>query len=515
LEETFMTDVMSAKSGAYWIATASHPPFQPLTGEPSVDVAIIGGGIVGITAAALLKQAGRTVAVLEAQRVGTQVTGGSTAKITSQHNLIYADLIKHFGKKNALLYAQSNQAAIERIAKFIAEQRIECDFTRQAAYTYTQSTDKVAVIEREVKAAADLGLPASFVRETSLPFPIEGAICFNHQAQFNPCKYLAPIAQAIDGDGNHIFEETRVLDVDEGAPCQIITSRGKVEAKDVIVATNIPILDRGGFFSKVYPRAHLALAARLENTKAPEGMFITIDEPTHSIRTAHDEQGIILIVIGPSFRPGHKTDTAQGYKNLEAFARSHFNIRSVEYRWMNQDYNSMDGVPYIGKLLPTAKHIYVATGFNAWGITNGTVAAMILSDAILGKPNPWAEFYDATRIKPTVSAKSFIEQNVHVAKDFIQDRLVSYPEKSPSSLAPGEGALIEVQGEKIAACKDPQGALHLLSPVCTHMGCHVAWNNMEKSWDCPCHGSRFHYDGRVLHGPAVRDLKRKDISKAE
>jgi glycine/D-amino acid oxidase-like deaminating enzyme/nitrite reductase/ring-hydroxylating ferredoxin subunit len=510
-----MTDVMSAKSGAYWVATAPNPSFQPFTGNPTVDVAIIGGGIVGITAAALLKRAGRTVAVLEAQRVGTQVTGGSTAKITSQHGLIYGDLIKNFGKENARIYAQSNQAAIEKIAEFSAEYRAECDFTRQAAYTYTQSKDKVAAIEKEVEAASELGLPASFVRGVSLPFPIEGAICFNHQAQFNPCKYLKPIAQAIDGDGSYVFEETRVLDVDKGTPCKITTSRGKVEAKEVIVATNIPILDRGGFFSKVYPRAHLALAARLENTKAPEGMFISIDEPTHSIRTAHDEQGTILIVVGPRFRPGHKTDTAQGYKNLEAFARSHFNIQSVEYRWMNQDYNSMDGVPYVGKLLPTTKHLYVATGFNAWGITNGTVAAMILSDTILGNPNPWAEFYDATRIKLTISARNFIKQNIHVAKDFIQGRLVSYPAKSPADLAPEEGSLIEVQGKKIAAYKDEQGTLHLLSPVCTHMGCHVAWNNMEKSWDCPCHGSRFHYDGSVLRGPAVRDLEHRHVSLLE
>lgn len=510
-----MTDVMSAKAGAYWVATASHPSFRPLTGEPSVDVAIIGGGIVGITAAALLKQAGRTVAVLEAQRVGTQVTGGSTAKITSQHNLMYGDLIKNFGKENAHLYAQSNQAAIERIAEYIAEYQIECDFTRQAAYTYTRSKDKVATIREEVEAASGLGLPASFVRETSLPFPIEGAICFNHQAQFNPCKYLAPIAQAIDGDGSYIFEETRVLDVDEGIPCKITTSQGRIEAKDVIVATNIPILDRGGFFSKVSPRAHLALAARLENTQAPEGMFITIDEPTHSIRTAQDEQGTILIVIGPSFTPGHKSDTARGYKDLEAFARSHFNIQPVEYRWMNQDYDSMDGVPYVGKLLPTTRHLYVATGFNAWGITNGTVAAMVLSDAIQGKPNPWAELYDATRIKPAVSAKTFIEQNIHVAKDFIEDRLVSYPKRSPSDLALEEGALMEAQGEQIAAYKDPQGNLHLLSPVCTHMGCHVAWNNAEKSWDCPCHGSRFHYDGSILHGPAVKALERKSLSETE
>lgn len=510
-----MTDVMSAKPGAYWVATAPSLPFRPLKEELSVDVAIIGGGIVGITAAALLKQAGRTVAVLEARRVGTQVTGGSTAKITSQHRLIYTALSENFGKENARLYAQSNQEAIEKIAQFIDAYQIKCDFSRQAAYAYTQSKDKVAAIEREVEAASELGLPASLVRETSLPFPIEAAICFNQQAQFNPCKYLQPIAQAIAGDGGYVFEETMALDVKEGTPCEIATARGKVQAKDVIVATHMPILDRGGFFSKAYPQAHLALTARLEPTKVPEGMFISIDEPTHSIRTAQDERGPLLIVIGPSFRPGHKSDTAQGYRNLEAFVRAHFPIQSIEYRWMNMDYHSMDGVPYIGKLLPTAKHIYVATGFNGWGITNGTVAAQILSDTILRQPNPWAEFYDATRLKLAVSAKNFITQNIHTAKDFIQDRLASYPARSPSDLAPGEGSLIEFQGEKIAAYKDPQGALHLLSPLCTHMGCHVVWNNMEKSWDCSCHGSRFHYDGKVIHGPAVKALERKQISSPE
>lgn len=232
---------------------------------------------------------------------------------------------------------------------------------------------------------------------------------------------------------------------------------------------------------------------------------------SHSIRTQRHAGGLWLIAVGEGFKTGH-ADTDRVFRELEAFVRTHFDIEAIEYRWGNQDYDSMDRVPYVGKLTPTSKHLYVATGFGAWGMTNGTAAAMVLSDAILGRPNPWAELYDATRVKPSVSAKTFFPQNLHVAKEWIGGRLTHRSSVMPADLAPGQGSVAKMNGEMLAIYKDEQGALHAVSPICTHMRCIVRWNGVEKSWDCPCHGSRFGVDGSVLQGPAVRNLERKTVT---
>lgn len=499
---------LPGKSGSFWLTTGGAPAFLPLRGDVSVDVAIIGGGLVGLTAALLLKQAGRTVAVVESRRVGRQVTGHSTAKVTSQHGLTYAALIDGFGEDGARIYAEANQAAIEQIAGFVEAMRIDCDFERKAAYTYTRSDGGMPKIEAEVEAARRLGLPASLVRETPLPFDVAGALRFDNQAQFDPYRYSAALASAIPGDGSHIFEETRALAAEDDDPCRVRTDRGTVTARDVVVATNLPFLDRGGYFARAYPRAHLVMAARIRGAP-PDGMFISADTPTHSIRAAGREHPGVIIVVGPSFKPGHETDTAKGYRELEAFIRDHFDVEAIENRWMNQDYNSADGVPYVGKLLPGSDHLYVATGFKAWGITNGTAAAQILADAILNRPNPWAALFDSTRVKPMVSAPSFVSENVGVAKDWIKDRVGGAPTITLSDLAPGEGIVATVGGERVAVSKDADGRVHAVSAICTHLGCDVAWNNAEMSWDCPCHGSRYSQDGRVIHGPAVWDLESK------
>jgi Rieske Fe-S protein len=296
--------------------------------------------------------------------------------------------------------------------------------------------------------------------------------------------------------------------VEEGNPCRVITDRGTVTAHDVIVATNLPILDRGGFFAKAFPRRHPVLAARIAPEKAPDGMFISTEEPSHSVRTQRHGDGMLLIAVGGGYKTGH-ADTEKVFRELEAFVRAHFDIGAIEYRWGNQDYDSMDRVPYVGKLTPGSKHIYAATGFGAWGMTNGTAAAVVLSDAILGRPNPWTGLYDATRVNPTASAKTFLGQNLDVAKVWVGGRLTTRPSVAPVNLAPGEGTVAKMNGEMLAVYKDEQGVLHAVSPVCTHMRCIVRWNSAERSWDCPCHGSRFNVDGTVIHGPAVRDLERK------
>jgi glycine/D-amino acid oxidase-like deaminating enzyme/nitrite reductase/ring-hydroxylating ferredoxin subunit len=499
---------LSGKAISYWIDSTPETNFPSYSNNVSVDVAIVGAGIVGVTAATLLKRAGKTVAVIESKRISTGVSGHTTAKITSLHQLIYAELIKKLGEDKARIYAESNQAALEFVAKLVKEEQIDCDFSRQSAYSYAESEDNLKDVEQEVEAALKLGLPASFVRQTSLPFPIAGAVKFDNQAQFHSRKYLLHLINRIPGDGSYVFEDTRVTNVEEDAPCRVITDKGTIQAKDVIIATHIPILDQGLFFAKTYPQRSYIIGARIEPSKAPQGMFIGVGKNYQSIRTTPDKDGLLLLIGGGGHKVGTVENTEEKYQRLENFARSRFGIESIDYRWSTQDFVSFDKLPYIGKLTPFNQHVYVATGFSLWGMSKGTMSGMLLADLILGVKNPWTELYDATRATPFVSPKG-LAQNIDVGVHWVGDRLKGLG-KSLSDVTAGEGKLVTVDGEKVAAYRDDKGEIHTCSAVCPHLGCVVAWNNAEKSWDCPCHGSRFDYDGQVLHGPSVKDLKKID-----
>jgi glycine/D-amino acid oxidase-like deaminating enzyme/nitrite reductase/ring-hydroxylating ferredoxin subunit len=511
---------MSLLSGSpisYWIDSTSPAQFPTLsqlaTGNVAlnessnitVDVAVVGGGIAGLTAAFLLKRAGKTVVLLEADQIATGTSGHTTAKLTSLHQVIYADLIKEVGEEKARLYGQSNQAAVEQVATWVTEENIDCDFSRQSAYSYAETNDQLDQIKAEVEAALKLGLPASFVQETTLPFPITGAIKFDHQAQFHVRKYLLHLAKQIAGDGSYVFEHTRVETVEEGAPCQVITKQGVIHASDVIVTTNLPILNQGLFFAKAYAKRSYIIGAKIDPARAPQGMFIGVGQGYHSIRTTPHQGGLLLMIGGEGHKVGAVTNTEENYQKLETFARERFGINAIDYRWSTQDYVSFDKIPYIGKLTPFSEHVFVATGFSLWGMSNGTLSGMILADAILGIENPWADLYDATRATPFLKPES-LKENVSVGIHWIGDRLKGL-QSSTQQLAAGEAKVLTVDGKKVAAYRDEDGQIHTVSAVCTHLGCIVNWNSAERSWDCPCHGARFNCDGKVLHAPAIQDLE--------
>lgn len=500
--------LLTGKPVSFWIDSTPDTNFTEFRDNVVVDVAIVGGGIAGITAAILLKRAGKTVAVVEANHLAKGVSGHTTAKVTSLHRTIYADLIKKIGLEKARIYGDSNQAAVEFVANMVAQEQIDCDFSRERAYTFARYPDDLAEIEAEVDAAIKLGLPATFVSETSLPFPIAGAIQFENQAKFHARKYLLHLANQIPGNGSYIFEDTRVKTVEEGKPCQVITNKGTVNATDVIVTTNLPILDQGLFFAKTYPKRSYIVGAHIDSAKAPEGVHIGIGNDSHSIRTTPTPDGLLLLIGGAGHKTGAVVNTEQNYLELENYGLSNFGIESFDYRWSSQDMVSFDRVPYIGKLTPVNQHIYVATGFSLWGMTNGTMSGMLLSDMILGKENPWAELYDATRATPFISGTS-IKENADVAKHWIADRFKGLQDSSLSEVSNGEGKILSIDGEKVGAYRDESGTVHAVSAVCPHLGCIVEWNSAEKSWDCPCHGARFNCEGEVLRAPAVKNLDQK------
>jgi glycine/D-amino acid oxidase-like deaminating enzyme/nitrite reductase/ring-hydroxylating ferredoxin subunit len=489
-----------------WIATSEQPGLGALEAPVDVDVAVLGAGIAGLTTALLLKNAGLRVAVVEAGGVSCATTGHTTAKVSAQHGLIYDTLSSSFGEDGARAYAEAHLAAVDVVEALVREHGIDCDWERRAAYAYTEQEWQVSQIEKEVEAARQAGCPASYTEETELPWSVKAAVRFDDQAQFHPRRYCLALARLVDGDGSRVFERTRAVGVDDGSPCVVRTERHDVRSAFVVLATHLPFLDRGAFFAKCHPEREYVLGVALEQP-VPKGMYISVDQPTRSVRQHPFDGGELLILGGDSHKTGQDDDTEKHYAALEEFARGRFAVHSIDYRWSTQDHMSVDQVPYIGKLRRGSDRLYVGTGFNKWGMTGGTVAGLLISDQILERDNPWAEVFDPNRVKPLASGKAFVKENVNVAKRFFGDRITQRGSATVDDLAPGEGDVASVGRKQIAISRDTDGNVHALSARCTHMGCTVNWNLAETTWDCPCHGSRFAQDGTVLEGPAVAALE--------
>jgi glycine/D-amino acid oxidase-like deaminating enzyme/nitrite reductase/ring-hydroxylating ferredoxin subunit len=493
---------MAQGGESVWIATTPDTDYPQLSADVEVDVAVVGAGITGVTAAVVLKRAGKRVALLDSKRIVRGATGYTTAKVTSGHGVVYTQLADAFGEDGARVYAESNQAAIERIA----ELGTDCDFERKDNYVIAEQAGERRKLEQEAQTMRKLGLPAELVTETPLPFEVAGAIKLANQAQFHPRKYLLGLAESIRGEGSHVFENTRARFVNERDAC-VETDQGNVRATDVILATHLPFMDRGLFFAKAHPHRSYAVAAPIDPAQAPDGMFINAGLPTRSVRTIRDGDRLLIQVGGQGHKPGLPgEDESERYDVLERFLREHWPAAGpVEYRWSTQDYMSVDRVPFVGRLNRRSEHVFVATGFSKWGMTGGTVAAEILADTVLGRENPWASLYDSKRRAP---APKLVRENAPAGLLFFKQRFVRGEQRSPDELAPGEGAILRVGGLKRAVYRDDSGAVHVLSPVCRHLWCYVEWNEAERTWDCPCHGSRYTGEGRLLQGPSVQDLRR-------
>ena len=496
------------KHASIWLDTTPETSFEPLPGDVSTDVAIVGGGIAGLTAATRLAEAGRDVAVIEAGRIVEGATGHTTAKLTSQHGLVYADLISKFGERAARQYAEANEAAIDAVAARVEERGYDCRFERRPAYTYTHARDERR-IRREVNAARRLGLPASYVEETPLPFDVGPAVRFDDQAQFHPREYLLALVEDFTDEGGVVYERTRAHGVERGSPRRVETNRGTVTARDVVVATHFPFHDPALYFARMYPKQSYLLALRVAGDP-PEGMFYGVGDSYRSLRTYPADGERLLFLGGENHKTGQGGDIESRYRRLERDARRWFDVESVAYRWTTEDFVSVDRVPYVGRLAPWTPHVHVATGFGGWGMSNGVAAGRTIADAILGRENPWASVFDPGRFEPLAGAREFVSENANVAREFVGDWLpLSKPAATDlARLAPGDATVTRRDGDPIAAHRDEDGELHVHSAVCPHMGCLVAWNDAERTWDCPCHGSRFEADGRVFDGPAVSDLSR-------
>lgn len=501
-----MSDATSAGSPegqllSLWLATAGTTDFPELRGTVEVDVAVIGGGVAGLTAALALKRSGRSVAVLEAGRIGTGVTGHTTGKVTSLHRLAYTELQRSHGTSAARIYGLANQAAVEYIGGTVAAEDISCGFRRVVNYTFTESQDALPQVRAEAELAASLGLPSTFTADVPLPFPVAGAVRFDGQAQIHAVQYLQGLAGRVDGDGSFVFEQTRAAELREGTPVTVTAGNGTVVARDAIVATNVPFGDHGRFEALCRPHRSYIVAAPVD-TLPLDATFISADEPMRSLLTARLDGVTFLLAGGEGHPAGEQVDPAPRHARLARYARSRFGAGSVAYRWSTQDALPQDGLPYVGPLNPGSGHAFVITGLRKWGLTNGTAAALMLADLLNGTPNEWAALFDSNRAPSRAAAAA----GAPAAPGTGDTASRAGPERGTADLGPGDGTVIETDGTSTACYRDHAGDIHAVSATCTHLGCTVGFNRADRTWDCPCHGSRFDVDGRVIQGPATEDL---------
>jgi len=507
LEDLPGTDV------SFWVRSTDTTRFAPLIDDLTVDVAVVGGGIAGLSTAWEVVRTGRSVAFVEAERIAEGVSGHTTAKVTAQHTLIYDRLRRKHGEQAARLYAESQQGALERIVAIAGELGLDCDLERRPAVTYSLDPADLAELRAEAAAARDAGLDAQYVEETGLPFTVAGAVRVEGQAQFHPRHYLLGLAADLSRRGGLVFERTRVIGLREGEPCRLATETGAtVTARDVVVATHYPVFDRALLFARLAPRRELVVAAPLDAAADPGGMYISHSEGKRSVRTAPLADGRrLLIVTGEDFTPG-AADVAERYRRLDAWMHDRFPVGETVYRWAAQDNDPSDRIAMVGPLHPGARHTYVATGFGGWGMTGGVMAGALLAGLIAGRSPAWAELYDPGRVWSTLKeAPALLRQQAEVGLRFVGDRLRTTGVDTVADIAPGAGAVVRIGGRRCAVHRDDEGVVHAVSARCTHLGCLVAFNDAERTWDCPCHGSRFDVDGTVVHGPAVRPLEPRDL----
>jgi glycine/D-amino acid oxidase-like deaminating enzyme/nitrite reductase/ring-hydroxylating ferredoxin subunit len=467
-----------------------------------VDVAVLGAGLTGLTAARLLTERGARVAVLEARGVGSGATGYTTAKLSSLHGLFYTTLERRFGPEKARLYAEANEAGIALVRRLGGELEIDCDLATKPNLTYTEAPEERGKIEQEVQAVRRAGLAASYVEETDLPYPVAAAVRVEDQAEFHPVKYLHGLARALEAS---LYERTRAVSVKAGSPCRVRTEDGAlVTADHVLVATGMPILDRGLYFARTHPERSYVVAARTEDP--PQAMYISTEQPSHSVR-AH---GDWLLVLGGSHKTG-QADGADRYRSVAAWMRERFGLEP-ELRWATQDYMPMDGVPYVGRLDPVSKNVWVATGYRKWGLAMGGAAALLLADLIEARDHPWRALFDPHRRPPIAGLPPLLKEGADDAFHQVADRLIRRADVD--DIRPGEGRVVGTGLGQRAVHRDAEGVLHVLSARCTHLGCIVRWNTGESTWDCPCHGSRYGAGGEVLQGPAVRPLQRRSLDRS-
>ncbi|NIK58952.1 FAD-dependent oxidoreductase [Kribbella shirazensis] len=490
-----------------WLGTASLPRYQALDADQETDVVVVGGGLIGLTTALHLQQEGVGVVLLEGGRIATRTSGNTTGKVTSQHGAVYAGLLDRHGRDKAQQYAAANQEAVDEVDAIARRLGIDCELSRGPSYVYSTGD-----LRDEAEAARELGLPAQLADplEMGLPLSAASAVRFDNQLLLHPARYLAGLASAFTGAGGRIFERTRVTELNaEGDGVEARTESGRrVVARHAVAATLLPFGTLGGYFARTRPNQSHGIAVKLP-VQAPTAMTISAEAPTRSTRPWPGGGPNGLIVVGADHETGGQEDTNASYQSLVDWVDQLWGTKvQPEYRWSAEDYSTADQLPYVGKA--PGSPVLVATGMHKWGLSNGTVAAGILRDLVLGRSNRWSDVFDAGRIGDARSVAKLVQDNLKVGKEFAAGHLRRLLGPGLDHVEVGEGGLFDLDGTTVGAYRDQGGTLHTVVPVCTHLGCPLRWNQGDSTWDCNCHGSRFAPDGAVLDGPATSPLEKPD-----
>lgn len=499
----------SGRSQSIWMGTRM-PSQQPLQADTDADVCIVGAGITGLTCAYLLARGGRSVVVVDDGTVGGGETCHTTAHLTNVIDDRYYEIERLHGEEDARLAGESQTAAIDKIEEIVGEEKINCEFERLDGYLFAPPEESQEKLELELPAALRAGLQVERVERAPIP-GIDTGPClrFARQGQFHPLHYLAGLLRAIERDGGRVFTQTHVTEVEsDGKRATALAQNGRrVQAGSVVVATNTPINDRFVIHTKQAAYRTYVIAGRVPRGSVTRALYWDSPSPYHYIRLQNlDSSHDLLVVGGEDHKTGQQNDAAQRFGILEKWTRRRFPmLKEIEYRWSGQVMETVDGLAFLGKNPMDADNVYIATGDSGMGMTHGTIGAMIISDLISGCGNPWAKLYDPTR-KTVLAAKDFLGENVNVAAQFA-DYVTAGDVESVDLIKPDSGAIVRRGLSKVAVYRDAEGASHEYSAVCPHLGCLVNWNSTEKSWDCPCHGSRFDAYGRVVNGPAVSGLE--------
>lgn len=497
-----------------WLNEKIKGNFPKLEKNLETQVCIIGAGIFGISTAYYLTQKGYSVTILERDKIVNRVTGHTTAKITSQHGLIYHYLLNQYGKEFARNYYLANQKSIQEIEKIITQNQIDCDFERQSSCVYTINQSELEKLNEELQALKELDIETSKIKDAPLPFENVSGVEFKNQAQFNPVKYIDGLVKKIIDSKGKIFENTTCYDIKRDGDTYICyTENNTVNAKYVVLASHYPFINFPGvYFAKMYQSSSYVIGIDAKS-EVFDGMYINIQSPIYSFRTAKDRDKKILLLGGGDHKTGENICYKDSYGLLEEKAKRWYPNCEIKYRWSTRDCITLDKIPYIGEFSNTLPDMYVGTGFNKWGMTSSNIAARIVTDKITGKENEYIEIFEATRLNPIVNkdeVKNMVSQTV---KSLVVERIeksekVVNDEISLDDIKQETGQIIEWNGEKVGVYKDIEGKIFAVKPVCTHLGCILNWNDAEKTWDCPCHGSRFDYTGKNMYNPALKDLEK-------
>ncbi|MCU7551653.1 FAD-dependent oxidoreductase [Chitinophagaceae bacterium LB-8] len=495
----------------------NQPDYQPTNSydaNKTYDVVIAGGGITGITTALLLQKAGKSCLVAEAHNLCFGTTGGTTAHLNTFLDANYDKIRSDFGEHGTQLVGRATRQALDLFKQHIREYNIDCGYEEKDGFLYSTNEKQTEHLQKIFEASQQAGVAVAYTDQIPVPIEFESAIVYSGQAQIHPSRYVYALAKAFEAAGGVIMQECLVENVDGKEVLDIDTNRGQLKTRNLIYATHIPPGVNLLHF-RCAPYRSYAMAVTLKDGNYPNGLAYDMYDPYHYYRTQEVDGVRYLIAGGEDHKTAHESNTEACFMRLESYLRKYYNIDKIAFRWSSQYFEPSDGLAYIGHLPGNPENVFVATGFGGNGITYSHIAAITLTDLIVDGTSPYGHLFAPGRVKPVAGFTNFVKEAADVVVQFFGKRFGQSDIQEIADLAPGEARVVKYDGDSIALYKDEKGKLYAVNPVCPHAKCMVGWNSAEKSWDCPCHGSRFSAEGELLTGPARRGLEQVDIIKEE